>query len=106
MLIAKKHIPGWASDARDPPPPSVAVRTVDDLLEVEWIKSWREHPKFFRYAISWHRELPMRTPPLLLVELDEGREWWVLAYLNDSPLLAALPEWRAPSSAEAKGPEA
>jgi hypothetical protein len=93
MITAKKHIPGWAFDPRDEPPPSVAVGSVAELLEVAWIKSWREHPTFRRYSISRRPEFP-GAYPLLMVEFDEGREWWVVAYLNDSTLLASLPEWK------------
>jgi hypothetical protein len=91
MIKAKQHIPSWAFDSRDPPSPSAEVATVDELLEVKWIRSWRKHPKFYRYSVS--RSIPTR--PHLMVELDDGREWWVLAYLNDAPALSSLPEWKA-----------
>lgn len=117
MIKASRHIPAWARDPRDPKPPSVEVASVDELLNVEWIKSWRAHPQFFRYSVSRHGHgfvravpvlrteapssiaglagLPFMTPiELLIVELDEGHEWWVLAYMEQSPLSRALPDWK------------
>jgi hypothetical protein len=90
MIVAKQHIPGFAFDPRDEAPPVVSVATVAELLEVRWIKSWRDHPKFWRYALS--RDYAPAAH-LLMAELEAGREWWVLAYVNKDPALDELPTW-------------
>jgi len=93
LITAKQHIPGFAFDPRDEPPPLEHAATIDALLEIRWIKSWREHPKFFRYVVSRDYSDVAHARHLLMVELDGGRTWWVLAFLTDDPILSELPDW-------------
>jgi hypothetical protein len=79
------------------------VETLEGLLEVAFIARWKDAPEFYRFSL--HRNYCPRDhfapgdPPasisLLLAELKEGREWWVVAKLEGEDLspFGRLPEF-------------
>lgn len=70
----------------------LAEDTQDLLENVDFIANFREHPAFHRFSLSCHGDHP---PFNLMVELNEGREWWVVALLwPDYVSEIALPDWK------------
>jgi L-rhamnose mutarotase len=73
------------------------VETVAELLAIPFIKRWvdREaNPNLTRLSISSH---PYIGAYNLMAEIDNNREWWVVAILTsdepDHPILKEMPEW-------------
>lgn len=89
MKVAQ-HIPGWADGI---PPESGEAETTAELLSQPWVVRWTEHPKFHRWSQSAYGDRW-----LLMCELNEGREWWVIAYLDAEPDLPVWVEPPAPPS--------
>lgn len=63
------------------------VQTFDELMDVEWIKSWSENKDFYRYSIcidKTYNKNKQRTPSHnLMCELKNGAEWWVVAIIRE-----------------------
>jgi len=62
--------------------------TIDDLLAVSFIKSFTSFADFSGFAIDKKME-----PTLLIATYKKGKEYWVIAYIDDSSTLK-LPEWK------------
>jgi hypothetical protein len=43
--------------------------TMEEFLEIDWIKSKVNEQDFYRFSVSGNN---------LMLELKEGREWWVI----------------------------
>ena len=86
MPLARQHIPGFCSGIE---PQEVTVESVEDLARLEWIRSWRDDPGFYRFSMS--PRVPGWHSALLIAEFQEGRQWWVVAYLKDT--IPGLPLW-------------
>ena len=79
------------------------VTTLEELLALEFIARWREAPEFYRFSLQRDyvsRDYfapgdPPQTISLLIAEVKEGREWWVVAKLEGEDLYAfgRLPEF-------------
>jgi hypothetical protein len=83
VIHAIQHVPGFV----DMKPNEARVETLDELLEVPWIKAWKEDRRFYRFSRSeGHR--------LLIAERDRGREWYVVARIRGD--IGALPTWEYP----------
>jgi hypothetical protein len=54
---------------------SASFNSLDELMEIEWIASWKEHTDFYKYSISRNQ--------WLMAEFKEGREWWVIGYFHE-----------------------
>lgn len=81
MNRISQHIPGWADGIK----PQVAeFETVEQLLAVSWVASWRTKAGFVRF--SQHRGK-------LMVELHQGRMWYVVGHLNE--VVVGIDEWAA-----------
>ncbi len=76
---------------------SAEVKTMADALAIPWVAEWETHPGFFRWSLSWEDAgkpgprgpLPVR----LMAEKDEGREWWVVAFVYGLAWTNLLPTW-------------
>ena len=69
--------------------------SLDELLKIEWIASWKEHKDFYQYSISREQ--------WLMGEFKDGREWWVIAYFPE--VFDELPKWFPKWIAKNKGGE-
>ena len=58
---------------------------LEELLNQNYIKSWSNNPKFYRYSLS---------DDMLMCELDDGKAWWILGYI-EHPEQLTLPRWVA-----------
>jgi hypothetical protein len=64
----------------------VAFTTTAELLAIAFVAGFRSLDGFYRYSVSRNRQL------MLMAELDGGRKWWVVGYLDtDCP---DLPDWQ------------
>ena len=52
----------------------VYVDSKEELLDIEFVKGFRDMPDFYRFSISDN---------LLMAEYENGKKWWVVAYLED-----------------------
>lgn len=57
--------------------------TIEDLLEVSWVKLWSDVKGFYRFSLSGN---------YLMAELHEGKEWWIVGIFEDKSF-QELPEW-------------
>lgn len=95
-MRVRQHIPSFFEGFE---PTKTYVFTAPQLEKLEFIHKWTQHPGFYRLAV--HRHYYQRRGEdvhLMLAELQEGKEWWVIAYLegDDSlKILAKYPEWEA-----------
>jgi hypothetical protein len=92
-IKVRQHVPGFVLGTE---PQEAMVATVKDALELDFVKSWKDKPKpdpFHQYSISKHHG----NKWTLMAEYDEGRNWFVIAYLEFDDLtfnpLTALPQW-------------
>jgi hypothetical protein len=81
MIHAIQHVHGFG----DTVPLEARVVTVAELLDVPWVKAWRNATEFYRFS---------RTPGgrLLMAERDEGCWWWIVARVRGD--ITQLPEWK------------
>lgn len=76
------------------------VDTVEELLAIEFIKRWSENeasPAFTRFSLSHPHEGGSQYN--LMAEIDNNREWWVIAILTgpaNHRIFRELPEWHSP----------
>lgn len=98
-MRVRQHIPNFFEGFE---PEKTYVFTAEDLERVEFLHRWTQHPGFHRFSV--HRNYydgklkAGGAMHLMLAELNEGKEWWVVAYLegDDSlEILAKYPEWEA-----------
>lgn len=96
----RQHIPSFVTGADSK---EIEFKTVEELLDIDWIKSWAEPTdengrKFYRWSIDHcnvSNSYDIRNT--LMIEKDEGTWWWVVGYLdNDATayLKTKLPEWK------------
>lgn len=69
------------------------VGSLEELLEVDWVKNWTTSPGFHRFSVSRHYQYHN-----LMAEFKEGKEWWVVAILEgeEPEAYVTLPEWTPP----------
>jgi hypothetical protein len=70
---------------------TATVKSVEDLDRIEWIRSWRRDPAFYRFSLSLKRGDGGR--PLLMAEFDGGKIWYVVGRLSEP--LEGLSMWVA-----------
>jgi hypothetical protein len=65
--------------------------SLEELLKIEWIYSWTEYADFYRFSICKHsRE---KQPFTLMAELNEGRKWFVIGFIDNDFYINELPKW-------------
>lgn len=74
-----EHIPNFASGFE---PRCVGFDTLEELMEIPWVKSWKEAPQFHRYSADSY----------LMVEREDGYWWWAIGKLRNP---VGLPKWEA-----------
>lgn len=84
----KQHYPnfceGFESEEKD-------FETLEELKEIETVKKWIGEKYFYRLSISSHFH-QRYTQHLLMAELKNGNEWWVIGYLKEP---VELPKFEA-----------
>ena len=71
-----QHIPNFTHGVE---PKTATFKTIKELLEIEWVKSWSKDLGF--YFFSWDYYANVK---LLLAEFLKGEQWWVVGkIIND-----------------------
>ncbi len=90
-MKVRQHIPAsWDSALRE----AVAeVNSMEELLALEFVQRWTTDPSFYRFSASIETYTDNNCH-LLMAEMDEGKKWWVVAYLTGpTDLIEHLPKW-------------
>jgi len=66
--------------------------TVAEILKLDYIKKWSMHNDFHQFSASPHGEKDGIKIYTLIAEFNEGRVWWVVAYI-ESTTVPDLPTW-------------
>jgi len=85
MIQVRLHRPAFFSGSTRE---QTNVETLDQVLQLEWIKRWAEEPNFDHFAQS-----PLGDQTLLMAMMRDGRHW-VVAYLTIEAVPLNLPIWR------------
>jgi hypothetical protein len=102
MIRIRQHIPGFIEGAT---PKRAEAATIHELLAEPWLKSWEDgdliakrDPATGETAVSlrpfYRWSVARDGHPMLMAELDEGRHWWVVGYLETDGEPIDLPEWQ------------
>lgn len=78
-----QHIPGFVETEKEPE--RVDFDTLEELLAIPFVASWKADPPFERFSLSMNH---------LMAEMKDG-SYWVVGYLQH-PELVQLPQWRGP----------
>ncbi len=91
-ITIRPHVPGFV-DGLQPEP--YVIGSLDALLELPCVRAWAEDiaPPFYRFSLARPEGLEDGTA-LLMAEMDEGREWYVVGYLQSDEDID-LPIWVA-----------
>ena len=86
MNAITRYFPGFV-DVDDSERVNVQFETLDQLLQIPWVKHWKDVGQsgveaFDRYSLSGNA---------LMAELKNPREWWVIGFI-DHPELLDLPK--------------
>lgn len=73
-----RHLPGYI----DFDPECVGFNTLEELLNIDWVKWWSKQSNFHRYSYDSY----------LMAEFDEGYTWYAIGMLRNS---VNLPKWEA-----------
>jgi hypothetical protein len=84
----KQRVPGGA----DFEPLEFSFDTQKELLEHDLIARWSKKESFYRYSISMN-DNPYSYKFFLMVEMEEGKKWWCLGYLDNINDID-LPGWK------------
>jgi hypothetical protein len=76
-----QHVPAFADNFE--PRRKAMFDTLDELMEVPWVKQWAGDQGFWRFSLNGN---------ILLVERNEGRWWWVVGFLEKP--VEGLPKWQ------------
>lgn len=82
-MKVRQHIPGFISGVE---PEEAEVASTEDLLALPWVARIEKMPGFHR----WVKNRGFNGRWNLMIEVDEGKSWWVIAYVTGDLL---LPEW-------------
>ena len=86
MNMIKQHRPAYMSGFEDA---KIEFETVEELLEIDFVKNFSDQPEFYRFSFSQMDGDPYAGG--LMCENNEGRSWWVVGYLI-APV--ELPDWK------------
>jgi hypothetical protein len=64
----------------------IEFNTLEELINIDFVKHWMNLKDFYRFSISPERDL-------LMAELNNGAEWWVIGYLENANI--HLPIWNS-----------
>lgn len=68
--------------------------TIEELLDIEWIKRWSIQPEFYQYSLGFREPIERIH---LIAEIDGGKTWWVVGRIvsidNYEYLINKIPKW-------------
>lgn len=76
-----------------------AFTNLAELLNIEFVDNFRKlpngqiNPQFHQYSISPHSS-HKGYEYTLMAEYKDGKEWWVIGYLDESSIIHELPTWK------------
>lgn len=76
-----QHFPSYCDGFE---PEQAEFNSTEELLNIEWVKSFSEHKDFYRYSVSDGNHL--------MAEYEQGYKWWVIGRLSPT---TDLPKWEA-----------
>jgi len=87
MIKIVQHIPEYCSG---PEPQTAVFSTIDELIEIPFVKKWITYPTFKRLSQSIYED---GDDTLLMAEICLGdvHESWCIGYMDEAVPL--LPEW-------------
>lgn len=71
-------------------PKIIEFETLEELLDIPFVKKFKEDVGFYQYSISHIEELK-DSSIYLIAEMNLGKNQWVVGYLNEK---VDLPKWR------------
>jgi len=77
----RQHIPNFVD--LDEYPEEIEFSTLNELLEIPFVKSKTKYDDFLKFSISDNH---------LMVEFDEGKTWYVVGSIDDVTNID-LPNW-------------
>lgn len=86
MIHLREHIPSFVDIDR--PPHEATVVTVAEMLDLKFVRPWKDQENFHRFSVS-----RASTGNVLMAEVDEGRRWYVVGFIEAGDV-SELPEWR------------
>ena len=63
--------------------------TLEELLNIPFVKQWIKDKDFYRYSINPDGE----NKWMLMQETNKGKSWWVIGYLRNCKGGLKLPKW-------------
>jgi hypothetical protein len=87
MIVLTEHVPSFVQRAA--PRLVTAAETTEQLLETDWIKSWRSVRRgFHRFSVA--------DGYYLMAEFDAGEHYYVVGMRSiEHDEFTGLPNWRA-----------
>lgn len=76
-FLATEHIPAFVDT--DDPPEQATFSNTNELLEIDWVKSYTEWPEF-------HNFCQHKDGRSLMIENEDGTWWWVVAKVTKGSL--------------------
>lgn len=83
-----QHIPAFMEDF---PRIEFEFNNLEELLNNEFIKEIKSRRGFYRLSLSKESFIDYGYS-LLMEELNDGYDWWVMGYIKDG-ILDGLPNW-------------
>lgn len=84
MNTIKQHRPAYFTGFNNE---VVSFTTTDELLAIPFVAGFRDLDGFHRHSVSRDGVRLM-----LMAELNDGRKWWVIGYLDED--CPDLPTWK------------
>lgn len=72
--------------------------TIEELMEIDWVKHVSEQPDFYRFSISRHKPVKDLSPSLfpvgfLMAEMKEGSKHYAIGKFMEIDDNLNLPKW-------------
>jgi hypothetical protein len=64
-------------------PKKAEFDSLEQLLEVDWVKSWKDRQGFHRFSVNKNK---------LMAEYMQGRLWYVVGFIKEP--IEGLPTWK------------
>lgn len=90
-MLAERYTPGFVD--RDPEKgDKVEFKNSAELLNISWVKQWREDPSFHRISIKRGQSKEHRGPYAhahkIMAEREGGYVWYVIGIIRDEDISA------------------
>lgn len=78
-----KYFPGFVDR---PTPREDEFETLDQLLNIDWVKTWADRKDFYRFSLDCS---PGEN--ILMAEYNGGKVWWVVGFIDN--YIEGLLDW-------------